>query len=315
MKFIKDYHKFKQFRIDEALESGQFLVYHRTRLREESFIIDGTESKSWLDDLYDKLAKKNIPYSIKEDTDEYATAYKANFTLIRDMNPHIKLDDSGKPILKIGDKVVTSDPRIMSQGFRPGAGDWYGVGVYTCYEFDDQIRDFDGDGKVDMAMYGPNIVEFRVQNNKKFLILDMNSQNNQAKKVWGQSYTLIDQLKKIMGGRFLNFYGKNKELIDSFNEILVKTKVTTKAGREEELKKDEQGRLLTAPIGLKLAEMPGFISLVDGMSFTGGNDGKVLVIYNANLAKPTRYTPDDGKTWLSMEKMDYQYDKIKVGEE
>ena len=76
---------------------------------------------------------------------------------------------------------------------------------------------------------------------------------------------------------------------------------------EEELKKDVQGRFLTAPIGLKLAEMPGFISLVDGMSFTGGNDGRVLVIYDANLAKPTRYTPDDGKTWSSMEKLDFQY--------
>ena len=310
MRFIKDFHKFKEFRIDEKLESGQFLVYHRTRLKEETYIIDGT-----VDNLYDKLAKKTIPSSVKGDSDEYERAYKANFELLKDMNPHIKLDDSGNPIFKIGDKVVTSDPRIMSQGFRPGSGDWYGVGVYTCYEFEDQIRDFDGDGKVDMAMYGPNIVEFRVQNNKKFLILDMTPENNQAKKVWGQSHTLIDQLKKIMGGKFLNFYNKNKELIDGFNEILIKTKVTTKSGIEEELRKDEQGRFLTASIGLKLAEMPGFISYVDGMSFTGGNDGKVLVIYNANLAKPTRYTPDDGKTWLSMEKMEYQYEKVKVGGE
>ena len=174
-----------------------------------------------------------------------------------------------------------------------------------------QIRDFDNDGVVDMSMYGPNIVEFKVENSGKFLVLDMNPDNNQAKKVWGQSHSLISQLKKIMGGKFLNFYNKNKELIDSFNEILVKTKVTTASGREEELKKDVQGRFLTAPIGLKLAEMPGFISLVDGMSFTGGNDGRVLVIYNANLAKPTRYTPDDGKTWIPMEKLEYQYDKVR----
>ena len=310
MKFIKDYHKFKQFRIDEALESGQFLVYHRTRLREESYVV-----ATWDKDinLYDNFAKRTIPSDLKEDSEDYIRMYNSNIELLKAMNPNIKLDDKGSPIVSEGDTIITSDPRIMSQGFRPGAGDWYGVGLYTCYDFDDQIRDFDNNGIPDMAMYGPNIVEFKVNNNRKFLILDMNADNNQAKKVWGQSHTLIDQLKKIMGGRFLNFYGKNKELIDSFNEILVKTKVTTKAGREEELKKDEQGRFLTAPIGLKLAEMPGFISLVDGMSFTGGNDGRVLVIYNANLAKPTRYTPDDGKTWIPMEKLEYQYDKVKVG--
>lgn len=310
MKFIKDYQRFKQFRIDEALESGQFLVYHRTRLKEESYIVD-----QWDKDvnLYDKFAKKSIPSDLKEDSDEYVKMYNSNIELLKAMNPSIQLDDRGFPVVKEGDEIVTSDPRIMSQGFRPGAGDWYGVGLYTCYDFDDQIRDFDNDGVVDMAMYGPNIVEFKVENSGKFLILDMNPDNNQAKKVWGQSHSLITQLKKIMGGKFLNFYSKNKELIDSFNEILVKTKVTTPSGRVEELKKDVQGRFLTAPIGLKLAEMPGFISLVDGMSFTGGNDGRVLVIYNANLATPTRYTPDDGKTWSAMEKLDYQYDKVKVG--
>jgi hypothetical protein len=310
MKFIKDYQKFKQFRIDEALESGQSLVYHRTRLKEESYTVD-----QWDKDvnLYDKFAKRNIPSQLKEESEEYNKIYNSSIELLKAMNPNIQLDDRGFPIVEVGDEIVTSDPRIMSQGFRPGSGDWYGVGLYTCYDFDDQIRDFDNDGVVDMSMYGPNIVEFKIENSGKFLVLDMNPDNNQAKKVWGQSHSLISQLKKIMGGKFLNFYNKNKELIDSFNEILVKTKVTTASGREEELKKDVQGRFLTAPIGLKLAEMPGFISLVDGMSFTGGNDGRVLVIYNANLAKPTRYTPDDGKTWIPMEKLEYQYDKVKVG--
>jgi hypothetical protein len=310
MKFIKDYKEFKEFRIDESLESGQFLVYHRTRLKEESYIVSKLDKDT---NLYDKFAKRTIPSDLKEDSEEYIKAYNSNLELLKAMNPSIKLDEKEFPIVEEGDTIITSDPRIMSQGFRPGTGDWYGVGLYTCYDFDDQIRDFDNDGVADMSMYGSNIVEFKVENTGKFLILDMNKDNNQAKKVWGYSHSLITQLKRIMGGKFLNFYNKNKELIDSYNEILVKTKVNNKYGVEEELRKDVQGRFITAPIALKLAEMPGFISLVDGMSFTGGNDGRVLVIYSANLAKPTRYTSDDGKSWLPMEKLEYQYDKVKVG--
>ncbi len=312
MKFIRDYNKFRELRIDERLESGQFLAYHRTRLKLETVIVDESAKDK---DLFDLFARKSIPSEIKEDSDEFNNMYNTNIDLLKSMNPNIKLDSSEKPILKLGDKIVISDPRIMSQGFRPGSGDWYGVGLYTCYEFQDQITDFDGDGKIDMEFYGPNIVEFRVQNNKKFIILDMTPENNQAKKVWGESYKLIDQLKKVMGGKFTNFYNRNKQLLDDFNEVLVNLKVESESGKVHELKKDERGRWITSVIALKLVEMPEFISLVDGISFTGSRDGKVLLIYNANLAKPTRYTSDNGKTWSAMEKLDYQYDKVKVGDE
>jgi len=312
MKFIRDYNKFRELRIDEKLESGQFLAYHRTRLKLESIVVDEASKDK---DLFDLFARNTIPSEIKEDSDEFNNMYNTNIDLLKSMNPNIKLDSSGKPILNVGDKVVISDPRIMSQGFRPGAGDWYGVGLYTCYEFQDQITDFDGDGKIDMEFYGPNIVEFRVQNNKKFIILDMTPENNQAKKVWGESYKLLDQLKKVMGGKFTNFYNRNKQLLDDFNEVLVNLKVETEGGKVHQLKKDERGRWITSVIALKLVEMPEFISLVDGISFTGSRDGKVLLIYNANLAKPTRYTSDNGKTWSPMEKLDYQYDKVKVGDE
>ncbi len=74
MKFIKDYHKFKQFRIDEALESGQFLVYHRTRLKEESYVVD-----KWDKDvnIFDKFAKKTIPSDLKEDSEDYIRMYNS----------------------------------------------------------------------------------------------------------------------------------------------------------------------------------------------------------------------------------------------
>jgi hypothetical protein len=313
MKFIKDYQRFKQFRIDEALESGQFLVYHRTRLVEKVYTITDELDKDV--NVFQQFAEEMIDSEIKKNpnTSEYKLALRNNLNLLSDMNPDVKLDDRGFPILKVGDKITTQDPRIISQGFRAGAGDFYGVGLYTCYDFDDQIRDFDNNGVPDMRGYGNNIVEFSVQNTGKFLILDMNESNNQAKKVWGPKHTLIDQLKKIMGGKFTNFYAKNRDLIDDFNEILLKTTNVAKDGKEYKLDKDKQGRFLTAPIGLNLAEMPGFISLVDGISFTGNNDGRVLVIYDADLAKPTRYTSDDGKTWQSMKKLEYQYERVEVG--
>jgi len=310
MKFIRDFSKFRELRINEALESGQFLAYHRTRLVEQSYIVNVEPDPNV--NFYQQFAESMI-FGLTKNTKEYQLAISNNIKLLSDMNPDIKLDDRGFPIVKIGDKITTQDPRIISQGFRAGAGDFYGVGLYTCYEFDDQIRDFDGDGKPDMRGYGQNIVEFRVDNTGKFLILDMTEGNNQAKKVWGANHTLIDQLKKIMGGKFLNFYNKNKELLNGFNEILVKTKVTTPGGFVEELEKDKKGRFLTGPIALRLCKMDGFISLVDGISFTGGNDGRVLVIYDADLAKPTRYTSDDGRTWNPMSKLEYQYERVRVG--
>ena len=310
MRFIRDFSKFRQLKINEALESGQFLAYHRTRLVEQSYVVK-TEPNPNVN-FYQQFADSMI-FGIDKNSKDYQLALSNNINLLVNMNPDIKLDDRGFPVVKVGDKITTQDPRIISQGFRAGGGDWYGVGLYTCYEFDDQIRDFNNDGVADMSMYGKNIVEFKVENTGKFLILDMTEENNQAKKVWGPKHTLIDQLKKIMGGKFLNFYNKNKELIDGFNEILVKTKVTTTSGREEELKKDEQGRFMTASVGKALCHMDGFISLVDGISFTGGNDGRVLVVYDADLASPTRYTPDEGKTWIPMVKLEYQYERVRVG--
>lgn len=307
MKFIRDFSKFRDLRINESLESGQFLAYHRTRLVEQSYSVLADPNPDV--NFYQQFAEMGID----KDAKNYKQQLNDNIKLLIDMNPHIKLDERGFPIVKKGDKITTQDPRIISQGFRAGAGDFYGVGLYTCYEFDDQIRDFDNNGKPDMAMYGNNIVEFRVDNTGKFLILDMIGQYNQAKKVWGPKHSLIDQLKKIMGGKFLNFYNKNKELIDGFNEILMKEKVTLKNGEVKQLDKDVQGRFLTASIGLKLCQMEGFISLVDGISFTGGNDGRVLIVYEPDLAIPTRYTSDDGKTWNPMAKLEYQYERVRVG--
>lgn len=307
MKFIRDFDKFRRLKINEALESGQFLAYHRTRLVEQSYIVRFDPDPNV--NFYLQFAERGINKNEKN----YEQKLNDNIKLLVDMNPHIKLDERGFPIVKKGDNITTEDPRIISQGFRAGAGDFYGVGLYTCYEFDDQIRDFNGDGRPDMSGYGQNIVEFRVDNTGKFLILDMIGQYNQAKKVWGPKHSLIDQLKKIMGGKFLNFYNKNKELLDGFNEILLKEKVTLQNGEVKQLEKDAQGRFLTAPIVLKLCRMEGFISLVDGISFTGQNDGRVLIVYEPDLAKPTRYTSDDGKTWNPMAKLEYQYERVRVG--
>ena len=215
MKFLRDFNKFKEFRINEDLESGQFLVYHRTRLVEQVYTI--TDDLDENVNVFQQFAEKMIDPKIEKNTGEYKLALRNNLKLLADMNPDVKLDERGFPILKKGDKITTQDPRIISQGFRAGAGDFYGVGLYTCYDFDDQIRDFDNNGVPDMRFYGNNIVEFNVQNTGKFLILDMNEDNNQAKKVWGPKHTLIDQLKKIMGGKFTNFYAKNKDEIDDYN--------------------------------------------------------------------------------------------------
>lgn len=163
-------------------------------------------------------------------------------------------------------------PEDYKKGFVVGTGAYHGAGLYSTQ---------DVNGQMSMSMletYGPNIVEFKVKNTGKFIILDYNAQkkisggeeNNPERKE--ASYDLISQLKKIMKGKFTSFYKLNREEIDRFNKEL--------------FLKDSGSR--TANIGNAIIRMPGALSEIDGIVYSGFIDGNCVLIYNTDIVTPVR---------------------------
>lgn len=167
-----------------------------------------------------------------------------------------------------------ANPKDFNKGFKPGGGvgGMYGYALYTTYDLASQL-------KPNMASnYGQNLVEFNINNNGNFVILDA----AEASKAFGPKFGLFDQLKSIMKGKYLAFYKANKVELDKCQQMLA------------------EGLKFTSEVAIRLSKMTNFINYVDGMVFTGSNDGMVLVLYDTNLANPIRYTSNNGETWNSM---------------
>ena len=107
------------------------------------------------------------------------------------------------------------EPLDFNKGFKSSQyGGAYGTGLYTFYNLASTEK---------QSKYGKNIIEISVQNNGKFLILDPSL----LKKVYGNDITLIEQLKKVFGGKFNKFYQENKERLEEikfFIKNLIKLK-------------------------------------------------------------------------------------------
>lgn len=298
MRRILNYRSFKGSLL-EKLESGVITVYHRTGLVNYTTQLNSKDFEGGIFQNLLESYKRKMGFTRQKDFS--LETFIQNFKLL---NPNFPLDEKGLPILKVGDTVKLMGPEIIAKGFTPGEGAYYGVGLYTCYELEDHISDYNKDGYIDLTDYGPTIVEFEVQNNGKFLILDMNPDNNQAKKVWGGNYGLLDQLRKILGGFYSNFYSKYRSKLDQWDKIL-------KTG--EGLEKNIQGFPKTAPIGRELIQFSNILSYLDGISFTGGQDYRVFVVFNTKLMKPIRYSPDDAKTWKPLVSSQFaKYQRVKV---
>ena len=174
------------------------------------------------------------------------------------------------------------EPLDFNKGFKSSQyGGAYGTGLYTFYNLASTEK---------QSKYGKNIIEISVQNNGKFLILDPSL----LKKVYGNDITLIEQLKKVFGGKFNKFYQENKERLEEIKNIDLGFK-------------DDQGRTNSQQIlGTLAFGCKGFIKECDGAAIIDGRLGEVFVLYETNLMNPIRYSDDDCKTWKSI-KNKYSY--------
>jgi hypothetical protein len=173
---------------------------------------------------------------------------------------------------------------IADTGYIVSTGNHYGYGVYTTYDLESQM----GDNMKNN--YGPIIIESQILDTSKFLIFNYDI----AKKIYKSRYRFIDQLKQILGKKEWLKY-KDYSIIKNFDYRL------------------EQGNIVyTSNIAYDFYESfkDSILQKLNGMIFTGGNDGNVLVSYNRRNIEPLRYSEDDGKTWTNIRNIK-TYQRIK----
>ena len=177
---------------------------------------------------------------------------------------------------------------IADIGYNIGKGDYYGYGVYTTYDLESQLNN-------NMRnTYGNIIIESKILDISKFLIFNYDI----AKKIYKSRYQFRDQLEQILGKKeWLNY--KNNDDIKDIHYTLDEGNVeyTSKLARDF-------SKLFRDSILRKL----------NGMIFTGENDGNVLVVYNRRNIEPLRYSEDDGQTWTNVRNVK-TYQRIKDSDE
>lgn len=161
---------------------------------------------------------------------------------------------------------------ITADGYRVGAGAYYGVGVYTTYNLESQTKNSDM-----ISTYGNIIIESKVLSLDKFLIFDYNI----AKRIYGnKNYTLDKQLQIILGKEY-NKYKDNEKLIDILENV--------EYSYSSHIAKDFYNLFKNT-----------IIKNVRGLVFTGETDGNVLLSYDRKNVEPLRYTTDEGETWTNI---------------
>jgi hypothetical protein len=229
-------------------------------------------------------------------------------------------------------------PEDFKLGFKVGGGAYHGAGLYSTQEIKDQM-----DGSM-INTYGPIIVEFDVVNSGKFLYFDLDLAKKimSGKSLERQRDKLIKKfdVKNKDGGVIVNFsdYSKYqinhpdfklKELDDELSKLKISKEDYKPYGLISQLKKilggkfnkiyhcskDELNRLdnelyekqsgeRNAGIANQVVRLPGILSNIDGMVYTGFIDGNCVLIYDPNLATATRWaivpdkeTYDKGVSW------------------
>jgi hypothetical protein len=194
----------------------------------------------------------------------------------------------------------TITPDEFSKGFKVGSGAYHGAGIYTTQEVGDQMSD-----KM-RNQYGPLIIEFKVKNTDKFIVLDYAAQKKlksikQKEGDAGQKpYGLKAQLRKILGGKYNNVYNYSKEAIDKW---------------DQELESDARNGQRNADIGNELIRLPGILGNIDGFVYTGFIDGNCVLVYDSELAQAVRWVEVPGPEWPKSDEIKWNIIKKSVNKD
>ena len=141
---------------------------------------------------------------------------------------------------------------ICSVGFMAGSGAMYGKGIYSTYNLVSTLRN-------EILGYGGVVVEAKVDISN-FLIFDY----GMAKRVYGNNYRLIDQIKNVIGIENVLGTQNNQESLQQIEEY---SKQLEKGGTTSDI---------AYPMSMKYRlDSSG----VRGIVYTGKTDGNVALSY------------------------------------
>jgi hypothetical protein len=159
---------------------------------------------------------------------------------------------------------------ISSAGFTAGEGALYGRGIYTTYDLHSQFSDY-------MKRYGTFIIKSAVDL-RGFLILDAEP----CRAVYGKLLTPLEQAKKFA------WSGKWKQRAMAVNNGWLDGRVFDPAVFEYSSKAAKHIHDVEMITGMR------------GIVYTGKNDGRCVVVYDADSIIPLSYTHTPIADWASM---------------
>jgi hypothetical protein len=152
---------------------------------------------------------------------------------------------------------------ICQTGFLVGGGAAYGPGVYTTYTLKSSLQNYN------LKTYGAYVVRGKMDITN-FIICDYDL----AKKVYGENYRLTDQFKAI---------GLHDVLKKSYNYL-------------EDQSKRLSSTAYSSDVASSISRRLKLENLVNGIIFTGRNDGCVALAYNQFSVIPDSYAFVDART-------------------
>ena len=174
---------------------------------------------------------------------------------------------SGQSIVWHRTKYVKNIKSIQKSGFNGSIRSVFGVGVYACFNIEDQLTESN------ISRYGKVLVECKLKSLKDFLILfPQEAKNIYGEKNWG----IKDQLKTILGVKLYNQMMRDEPLSEELCNTI------------------DSGKFMLKRYDDELEVFRGYIQ---GIVYNSNADGKAIVCYNETNLIPLQYSEDDGNTW------------------
>ena len=150
-------------------------------------------------------------------------------------------------------KETENIEKIMSDGWSDSGSGLYGRGVYTTYILRDQMTE-------SMFNYGKILLKFKYTGLDKLLVFEL----DEAKKIHGKNYKLIDQLKKLKVYDNLKSIDKDIDLVIDNHQYSLENSSSIKSSDVAQS---------------MIEDYPILTDKLAGILYYGRNDGRCILIY------------------------------------